>query len=216
MAEARGALARRANHGSWGQWLQGRRGRTTAVASLAAHGIATIAINDVGHGGGSLGMASVRRPRGGRRGELRHTVAGQGDGHMGRRRLPMSNETLDGRFGHGRRAGLDRRVSERRDEFHALARYPLARTGVDRRRVQRRLAERRATLPRGIDADCGTTSNGLICPDCEAPLCDLFALPWISPRTDTIDGGYCSSCSRQFIRSRATGRYERWSCGRSH
>jgi hypothetical protein len=141
---------------------------------------------------------------------------GNDEEQAGRGRLSMSNETLDGRSGQDRRSGLNRRISERRDESRALARYPLARTGVDCRRAQRRLAARRATIPRGIDTDRGTASNGLLCPDCEAPLHDLFALQWISPRTDTIDGGYCSSCSRQFIRSRATGRYERWSCGRSH
>ncbi len=140
----------------------------------------------------------------------------QGEGQMRARRLPMSHEMPDGRSGQDRRSGRDRRVSERRDESHALARYPLARTGVDRRRAQQRFAERRATSPRGIDADRGTASNRLVCPDCEAPLCDLFALQSISPGTDTIDGGYCLSCSRQFIRSRATGRYEQWSCGRSH
>src|SRR5712692_4633416 len=118
---------------------------------------------------------------------------GPGEGRTGRCRLSMSNETPHDRSGQDRRSGLDRRVSERRDESHPLARYPLARTGVDPRRAKQRIAEHRAPIPGGVDTDRGTASNSLTCPDCEAPLYDLFALQWISPRTETIDGGYCWS-----------------------
>jgi len=60
----------------------------------------------------------------------------------------MSNDDSkrNRRSGRDRRSGVDRRAIDRRDESHALSRYPLARTGVDRRRKQRRISERRDVL----------------------------------------------------------------------
>jgi hypothetical protein len=60
----------------------------------------------------------------------------------------MSNDRSERqrRSGRERRSSVDRRAIDRRDESHALSRYPLARTGVDRRRKQRRISERRDVL----------------------------------------------------------------------
>ena len=60
----------------------------------------------------------------------------------------MSNDDSERnrRSGRDRRSGVDLRAIDRQDESRALSRYPLARTGVDRRRKQRRISERRDVL----------------------------------------------------------------------
>jgi hypothetical protein len=51
----------------------------------------------------------------------------------------------------------------------------------------------------------------LLCPDCLGPLQYDTALSWNLPGTYTVDGGFCPSCARQFLRDRETGAYDRLS-----
>jgi hypothetical protein len=91
-----------------------------------------------------------------------------------------------------RRAGVERRHSDRREVARALNANE-----VERRTAERRVGERRAgAMP------------PLICPDCHVPLQYDAGLSWSMPGVYTVDTGYCPSCSRRFLRNRETGEYD--------
>jgi hypothetical protein len=113
-------------------------------------------------------------------------------------------DTLDRRLGLDRRAGTDRRSGH--DATHAVA-------IVDRRRAERRASERRAIAPgagagRALQSPQDDVDPQLACPLCHGHLEYEVLLSWISPAAYTVDTGYCASCSRRFLRTRHTGRYD--------
>jgi hypothetical protein len=92
-----------------------------------------------------------------------------------------------------RRAGIERRHTDRRVAAHALNAGDTERRVAERRVGQRRVSD---NVP------------PLICPDCLGPLQYDPALSWSMPGAYTVDTGYCPSCSRRFLRNRETGDYD--------
>ena len=123
------------------------------------------------------------------------------------------SETFDRRCGFDRRAGVDRRDADRRDQVVARALGPRTSTVVDQRQEERRRSERRAIVPgTGTTAVSATAGEPqLVCPVCQGALEYEVMLSWMSPAAYTVDTGYCPSCSRRFLRTRHTGRYDSFS-----
>ncbi len=91
-----------------------------------------------------------------------------------------------------RRCGTDRRINDRR--IAAAGQVPVD----DRRRTERRRMPRRADDVQQL----------LHCPDCRTLLEYDVHLSWSLPGAYTVDAGLCPSCSRRFMRDRATGSYD--------
>ena len=119
-------------------------------------------------------------------------------------------DALDRRILLDRRRGSDRRGQHVGTHAIAIAivdrRTARAGAGRERRAIERRAdALRNRTEPARPDPD--GVEPQLACPTCHGDLEYEVMLSWISPAY-TVDTGYCAVCSRRFLRTRQTGRYD--------
>jgi hypothetical protein len=111
--------------------------------------------------------------------------------------VSVIEHSSDGQAGQGYPRDVERRVGERRN----LSRASVGHVGGGRN------GERRGCMRRRSDSGAGDVPS-LFCPDCLGPLQYEAGLSWNLPGAYTVDAGYCSTCSRRFLRNRETGDYD--------
>ena len=120
-------------------------------------------------------------------------------------------DALDRRIGLDRRTGSDRRGQTIGTHAIAIAivdrRGAPAGAGKDRRAIDRRAVALRNRTEPSLPDPVGDVEPQLACPVCHGDLEYEVMLSWISPAY-TVDTGYCAACSRRFLRTRNTGRYD--------